>query len=377
MWGRTFFSALAIFCLSAFLPAQNAKNPPSEKSSEKSEVSEKSPEKSGPEGLPEEFISLFEKVELEELPPAEEYYVDDSPLKQIFKLLDEEDFARQKAFLEEKKQKIIRSAGGIAIPADSFAQNMLYDYISRYLSMVGRENLVKILDSGEAYRLYIRQKLKERNMPAALEYLPLVESEYKATAKSRSGARGLWQFMENSMSPFLKKNEWFDERLDPWKSTDAALSKLQDNYRMFGDWTLAIAAYNCGAGALSRALKKSPVKTFWYLSEHKLLSTETIHYVPKLLAICEIVAHQKEYKISLPETSTFRHFADFDYLSVHRQISLERLASELRLDYDTLKKLNTALLHEKTPPASEYNIRLPQGMAASAREALKEILTND
>ena len=326
--------------------------------------------------LSKEFVSMFEKVELEELPPAEEYYVDDSPLKQIFRLLDEEDYARQKAFLKEKKQKVIPNALGIDIPAESYAQEMLHAYIAKYLSIVGRENLAKILDNGEAYRLYIRQELKKRNMPAALEYLPLIESEYKASAKSRSGARGLWQFMENSMSPFLKKNEWFDERLDPWKATDAALTKLEDNYRALGDWTLAIAAYNCGLGATSRALKKSPVKTFWYLAEQKLLSEETIHYIPKLLAICEIIGHQNEYKISLPEADSFRHFADFDYLSVRTQISLKRLASELRLDYGTLKKLNPALLHGKTPPDSEYKIRLPSGIALSAQEALKEILTN-
>ena len=324
------------------------------------------------EPLPKEFTDLFEKVELEELPPAEEFYIDDSPLHQIFKLLDEEDLARQREFIEKKQKKIIRNTGGVEIPNTKYAQNMIHDYIARYMTNFGKQNLYKILDDAEIYRLYVRQQLKKRNMPAILEYLPVVESEYKAVAKSRSGARGMWQFMENSMSPFLKKNEWFDERLDPWKSTDAALSKLQDNYRIFKDWPLAIAAYNCGAGAMRRALNKSKVKTFWYLAEHKMIPEESIQYVPKLLAITEIAEHGDEYKVTLPSLNESPYFADFDYVTTRTSISLERLAGEIRLDYDTLKKLNTALLKDKTPPA-EYSLRLPSGMKMSTKEALRKI----
>lgn len=323
------------------------------------------PQKPQPEEL--------EKVELEELPPADEYYIDDSPLNQILQLFDEEDYARQKAFLEQKKKKTIKEAGGIKLTQGKYEQEIIHDYIARYMTRFGKESLYQILDDGEYYRLYVREELKKRNMPAILEYLPLVESEYKPTAKSRSGARGLWQFMENSMHPFLKKNEWFDERLDPWKSTSAALSKLQDNYKMFGDWPLAIGAYNCGAGAMRRALKKSPVKTFWYLSEHKLIPEETINYVPKLIAINEIAENGEEYKVELPKISETRHFADFDYVPVKSEISLHRLANELRLDYETLKLLNTALLHEKTPPKMEYEIRVPMGMGNSVKEAVKTI----
>ena len=315
---------------------------------------------------------LLEKVELEELPPAEEYYVDDSPLNQILKLFDEEDYERQKAFLEQKQKKIIKEAGGIKLAGGKFEQEIIHEYIARYMTRFGKESLYKILDDGEYYRLYVRQELKKRNLPAVLEYLPLVESEYKPAAKSRSGARGLWQFMENSISPFLKKNEWLDERLDPWKATDAALSKLKDNYGMFGDWALAIGAYNCGAGAMRRALKKSPAKTFWYLAEHKMLPEETINYVPKLIAINEIAENGEEYRVSLPKLSQSRHYADFDYVTTRSRISLKRLASEIRLSYDILKELNLELIHGETPPY-EYKLRLPMGMKLAAEEALSEI----
>lgn len=315
---------------------------------------------------------ILEKVELEELPPADEYYIDDSPLNQILKLFDEEDYARQKAFLEQKQKKIIREAGGIKLTQGKFEQEIIHDYIALYMTKFGKESLYKILDDGEFYRLYVREEIKKRGLPSILEYLPLVESEYKPNAKSRSGARGLWQFMENSMHPFLHKNEWIDERLDPWKATGAALSKLQDNYKMFGDWALAIGAYNCGAGAMKRALKKAPVKTFWYLAEHDLIPEETINYVPKLIAINEIAENGEEYKVDLPRLSESRHYADFDYVTVKSVISLERLSQEIRLDYDTLKKLNTELIQDKTPPY-KYKLRLPMGMKLATEEAIHEI----
>ena len=317
----------------------------------------------------EEFVSQFEKVELEELPPADDFYIDDSPLHQILKLFDEEDYERQKRFLEQKQKKVIKSAGGVEIPNTKYAQDMVHDYIARYMTRFGKQNLYEILDNAEIYRRNVREELKKRDMPAILEYLPVVESEYKATAKSRSGAVGMWQFMENSMAPFLKKNEWIDERLDPWKSTNAALSKLMDNYRVLKDWPLAIGAYNCGLGAMSRALKKSKVKTFWYLAEHKMIPEETINYVPKLLAITEIAENGEEYKVELPIISEGHGFTSFDYITTKTNVSLSRLESELRLESDTLKNLNPELIKNATPPA-EYRLRLPSGRKETAEEIL-------
>ncbi len=265
--------------------------------------------------------------------------------------------------------------GGIAVPTQAYAQKMIQTYIHAYTDTeFAKKSLAQVLDDGELYRLYIRQELKKRQMPPALEYLPVVESEYKPTATSRSGARGLWQFMENSIAPFMKKNEWIDERLDPWKSTDAALSKLQDNYAMFGDWAIAIAAYNCGAGAMRRILAAAPQKTFWYIAEHGLLRDQSVQYVPKFLAISELSEHGARYGITLPEITKSTRFAEFDYVTVSSQISLERLASELRLDYPTLSLLNRALVKSCTPPNDAYAVRLPAGMERAAMIALRSII---
>ncbi len=263
--------------------------------------------------------------------------------------------------------------GGIKIPGSSYAQNQIQKYIAQYTTSFGKQQLYDILDNGELYRLYVRQELKKRGMPSALEYLPVVESEYKPMAVSRSGAKGLWQFMDNSIEGLLKKNDFIDERYDPWKSTDAALKKLQDNYRQFKDWPLAIAAYNCGAGAMEKILSKAKVKTFWFIAENGLLRDQSVQYVPKLLAIAELSDNAGTYKIELPKITTSSRYADFDYITTNTQIPLDLLSSELKMEPSILKKLNSALLTASTPPDEKYELRLPSGMKKSAEIAIAEI----
>lgn len=263
--------------------------------------------------------------------------------------------------------------GGIKIPDSTYAQKQIQKYIEQYTTPFGKQQLYEILDNGELYRLYVRQELKKREMPSALEYLPVVESEYKPMAVSRSGAKGLWQFMDNSIEGLLKKNAFIDERYDPWKSTDAALKKLQDNYRQFKDWPLAIAAYNCGAGAMKKILSKAKVKTFWFIAENGLLRDQSVQYVPKLLAIAELSDNGSAYEIELPKITPSVRYADFDYITTNTQINIDLLSSELKMEPSILKKLNSALLTSSTPPDEKYELRLPSGMKKSAEIAIAEI----
>lgn len=270
-----------------------------------------------------------------------------------------------------------KQAGGIQIPDSPYAKKQIKKYIEQYTKPFGKRQLSEILDNGELYRLYVRQELKKKNLPAALEYLPVVESEYKPLAVSKSGARGLWQFMDNSIAGLLKKNEYIDERYDPWLSTDAALKKLEENYRQFKDWPLAIAAYNCGAGAMKKILSKSEKKDFWYISEKGLLRDQSVQYVPKLLAICILATNEKKYGMSLPEITASKRYAEFDFLTTEKQINLDRLSSELKMEPSILKKLNPALLQNCTPPEQKYQLRLPAGMKESAKIALNEIFAEN
>ena len=239
--------------------------------------------------------------------------------------------------------------------------------------------LYDILNDAEFLRIYVRRELEKRNMPSYIEYLPLVESNYNPNAKSSSGALGLWQFMLNSVKPFLTCNEYIDERKDPWYSTQAALSKLQDNYKMFNDWPLAITAYNCGAGSLSRTLKKSEKKDFWYLIEHNLLSSQASSYFQKLIAIADICENQEFYDISFPTARNYLGKTkdyptdDFDYITVTSSVNLKDLAHEMRLDEQTLLNLNLSLIKGVTPPFTEYKIRLPSKMKKTAEYALENL----
>ena len=193
---------------------------------------------------------------------------------------------------------------------EALAKPQVEAFRKMYLSPKWSALLRTYLESAMEYRLYVRKAVQDAKMPEMLEYLPVVESNYKTNAKSRSGAIGMWQFMANSVWPFLTLNDFVDERLDPWKSTEAALKKLTDNYNIFNDWLLAIGAYNCGVGAMNRAIKRAGgVKDFWYLAEGGFLSKQTAEYVPKLIAIADLAINSQYYGIDIPS-----HDEEFELL---------------------------------------------------------------
>ena len=248
-------------------------------------------------------------------------------------------------------------------------------YRRRWLSATGRAELRTILENGSRYRHYVRRRLAEEGLPSCIEYIPVIESSYKPLASPASGKSiGLWQFMENSIENYLRKTKWIDERRDPWKSTDAAIKKLKANHKEFGDWLLAIAAYNCGAGAVRRALKKTPEKTFWSLAQNDLIPGHAAVYVPNLLAVSDIAQNSFWYGVDLPEAffdaELYSPYDDFDCVKVDGSLSIRALAGEMRVAPDILLELNPALLYEVTPPDEEYELRLPNGMKAAAEDAI-------
>lgn len=309
-------------------------------------------------------------VELEEL-EKEKGFTEDEDLEE---LVTEE----PPASLEDKEEKIPhQSLPGI--PDEILQRPDVEKFRQQYLSEKWSKLLYQYLEDAMEYRLYVRKAIQEKEMPAILEYLPVVESNYKTNAKSRSGAIGMWQFMANSVWPFLTLNDFVDERLDPWKSTEGALKKLNDNYNYFQDWLLAIAAYNCGVGAMTKCLKKAQEKNYWYLVDHNLLPSQTAHYVPKLLAIADLAINSKYYGIELPDhEQEFKELinerdGNFDYLEVNKAYSITQLAQEMRIDEDSLKHLNPSFILGMTHPTKKTQIRLPLGMKEPAQEAIKKL----
>jgi membrane-bound lytic murein transglycosylase D len=256
---------------------------------------------------------------------------------------------------------------GIGIPQSSLVDTYRASYSSGY----GYERIVRILESGVVYRAYIRGRVEEMGLPSCFEYLPVIESEYNPRAVSRSGAVGLWQFMENSIVNYLEKTGWLDERLDPWKATDAALKKLRANYDQFQDWALALAAYNSGAGAIQRALDSTGTKTFWDLANTNALTDQTRQYVPKFLAIADIIMNAGYYNLSFPEIPPGYDFVT-DTVQLSMPVHIPTFCQKLGIDRSVFDYLNPALLKDMTPPLENFQIRVPADTGASALVAARD-----
>ena len=267
----------------------------------------------------------------------------------------------------------------IELPYPGMQRPEVEKFRKQYLSPKWSALLHTYLERAMEYRLYVRKAIQDQQLPEILEYLPVVESNYITSAKSSSGAIGMWQFMANSVYPFLELNDFVDQRLDPWKSTDAALKKLKDNYNTFNDWLIAIAAYNCGAGAMRRAMNKSQSDDFWELVDKKAISSQTANYIPKLLAIADLAINADYYGIDIPNhNEEFENLinekeGNFDYISVDKAYSLNQLAGELRIDPKTINHLNPSYLLGMTHQSKKSEIRLPLGMKKSALEALEKL----
>lgn len=284
---------------------------------------------------------------------------------------------------EDISQKIIHKIPLSFVTEEMLARLEVEKFRRQYLNEKWLKHLYNVLESAMEYRLFVRKCVQDKNLPEILEYLPVVESNYKTNAKSKSGAIGMWQFMANSVYPFLILDDFVDERLDPWKSTEAALKKLTENYNYFNDWLIAIAAYNCGVGAMNKILRKAEKKDFWYLVDKKLLPQQTADYVPKLIAIADLAINSDYYQINLPnhneeyEMLINEKNGNFDYIIVEKAYSLKQLAVEMRMDYDTLKKLNPSFVRGMTYPVKKSEIRLPLGMKKSAENAIAKLIPID
>ncbi|MDR1867973.1 MAG: LysM peptidoglycan-binding domain-containing protein [Treponema sp.] len=219
----------------------------------------------------------------------------------------------------------------------------------------------------EPYLAFIRQEVEIRSLPPELIYIPLIESEFITTARSHSGAAGLWQFMPNSIASLdMKITEWHDERYDFWKSTVGALKKLEENYRVLNDWPLAIAAYNAGLGAIQNAVKKTGIRDYWQLISKKHLKTETALFVPKLLAISYILSHPREFDLEMlwPQQVTWQQ------IPVSTQMDLGLLSHASGISYEDLKRANSELTRGITPPDSRYHLKVRTEDAQKVQDVL-------
>lgn len=223
---------------------------------------------------------------------------------------------------------------------------------------VERDVFLQGYERSGLYRPMILAKLEEAGLPSQLSWMPLVESWFKVRALSRASALGMWQFIHSTGLRYgLKRDAWIDERMDPEKSTDAAIDYLIDLHEMFGDWPKALAGYNCGEARVKRLQKRNPGEYLDFWDLYALLPRETRRYVPRFYASLLILEDPEKYGMVLPEP--LPPVTDLPTVSVNRSINLESLDAKLSIDKGTLKGLNPELRHGATPKRP-YNLRVPQ-----------------
>ena len=255
----------------------------------------------------------------------------------------------------------VEAAASIPIP-----QHRTIDSAVRLFSVDMKDSIQASLLRSARYKALIDKALADQNLPKGLAYLPVIESAYIPGLTSRSGAHGIWQFMPETAREYgLRVDWWVDERADPERSTRAAAAYLKDLYRMFGDWSLTLAAYNCGPGRVRRTLDESGDSTFWQMLDDGVLPKETRGYVPTFYAALLIASDPATYGFELGAP----RMPDEKRIDVRGPLSLAYLAEVGGIDEDTLRDLNPALRRGVVPPGrASVNVptRAAETLAARA-----------
>lgn len=272
------------------------------------------------------------------------------------------------AQLTEAEKKMLFARNGLAFDLDLHDNSKTQKYFN-YFTHKARNTMTRWLDRSEQYLPMVRAAMDRNGMPHDIAMLPFAESGYNPKAYSRAGAGGMWQFMPYTGRKYgLRVNWWVDERRDPYLSTEAAILYLKDLYAMFGDWHLALAAYNAGEGKIGRAIKALKVDNFFDLSKenHRLkykyrLRKETLHYVPKFIAISKIFQNLEALEFDSVDWSKA---PDVEHVQVPGGTDLLALAKAGEMKWSEFHAMNPAYRRQVSPPGLETTANLPRENAA-------------
>ena len=243
---------------------------------------------------------------------------------------------------------------------NSFISLPYNDVVKNYIILYSEKmptKMANILGLGKYYMPIFEEILNKYNMPEELKAMAVIESALNPTAVSRAGAKGMWQFMYATAKMYgLHIDSYVDERLDPVKSAEAAAQYLQDSYEIFGDWNLAIASYNCGAGNVNKAIRRSGGKrAFWDI--YPYLPRETRGYVPAFVGALYAMTYYKEHGIK-PEAIEMP--AHVDTFKITKMLHLKQVSELTGAPLEELKNLNPQYSHNIIPGNSrEYILRIP------------------
>lgn len=258
--------------------------------------------------------------------------------------------------------------------------NMAYnDVVKRYLityTQSRKELMGRMIGLSQVYFPMIEEELTREELPIELRILPIIESALNPNAISRVGATGLWQFMYSTGKSYgLEITSFIDQRRDPAASTKAAVKFLKDLYSVYGDWTLAIAAYNCGPGNVNKALKRAggDAKTFWDV--YPFLPRETRGYVPSFIAATYAYTYHKQHGIE--PVSPHLPIAT-DTIMINNLMHFDQIASTIEVPKETLRALNPQYKLDIIPALDKtYALKLPRNDVSKYLHSEQDILAKD
>jgi membrane-bound lytic murein transglycosylase D len=244
-------------------------------------------------------------------------------------------------------------------------------FINYYSSPRGKATLEHAWARAGRYHEMVSRVLKEEGVPQDLIYLAQAESGFQPLALSRAGARGMWQFMAQTGELYgLSRTWWVDDRQDPEKATRAAARHLHDLYNQFGDWYLAMAAYNSGASTVQHAVERTGYADFWELYRRGVLPQETRNYVPIIVAETIMAKNPEQYGLQAvaPEPAV-----QLDHIIITYPVDLRLVAECVDSSVDYLQEINPSLLRMTTPKDQPFTLNLPAGSQEKYETAIAAI----
>ena len=248
-------------------------------------------------------------------------------------------------------ERIKKMNSFISLPYNDIVRNYIIKYSEKMPTSIS-----KILGLCEYYMPIFQEIFNQYDMPEELRAMAVIESAMNPLATSRVGAKGMWQFMYSTAKSYgLHIDSFVDERVDPIKSAHAAAQYLQDAYEIFGDWNLAIASYNCGAGNVNKAIRRSGSRAFWDLWPY--LPRETRGYVPAFVGALYTMNYYKEHGIRPAAVATPEHV---DTFHINKMLHLKQVSDLTGAPLEDLKNLNPQYRHEIIPGNDrQYILRIP------------------
>jgi membrane-bound lytic murein transglycosylase D len=293
-------------------------------------------------------------------------------------------FAEQQpepAPIDEANQVTFPADASVTAKAEADLKNtqsdlplMINEYVAGYISYFsthGRGVFEGAFVRSGRYKEMILRIFKEEGIPQDLIYLAQAESGFKPLALSRARARGMWQFMASRGVGYgLRRSWWVDDRQDPEKATRAAARHLKDLYNQFGDWYLAMAAYNSGPGNVQQAVRRTGYADFWELYKRNVLPAETKNYVPIILAMTIMSKNPAQYGLDAVQPDPPMKY---DVVKVNYPVDLRLVAECVDVPIEQMIDLNPSLLRRTTPKDQPFDLRLPLGSKDKYEAAIATI----